>query len=108
MNIEQLENALEQNPNDVALVSIMAANNETGVIQPLKEMNELCHRHNALFFSDTTQFLGKDEFDFNEIGLDFAVTSSHKISALIGSGLILAKDPTILRPFIFGGGQESG
>ena len=87
----------------------MAANNETGVIQPFQEIGRLAHEHGTLFFSDTTQIIGKDKFNFEESNMDFAVLSGHKIGALIGSGLILAKDKTMLsKDFIFGGGQEHG
>lgn len=106
VNPEALEVYLNESKDKVALVCIMAANNETGVIQPYKEMAELCHKHDTPIFSDTTQLIGKDEFNFNESGLDYAVLSGHKIGALTGAGLIMAKDLTNLKPFIIGGGQE--
>lgn len=106
VNPEALEVFLSESKGKVALVSIMAANNETGVIQPYKDMAEICQRYNAPFFSDTTQLIGKDEFNFNESGLDYAVLSGHKIGAMTGTGLIIAKDLTTLKPFIIGGGQE--
>lgn len=106
VNIEALEVFLSENKGKVALVSIMAANNETGVIQPYNEMAKICQRFEAPIFSDTTQLIGKDEFSFNESGLDYAVLSGHKIGAMTGTGMILAKDLTTLKPFIIGGGQE--
>lgn len=106
INFEVLEKTLQENEGKVALVCIMAANNETGVIQPYVEMAELCHKYDAPIFSDTTQLIGKDEFSFNQSGLDYAVLSGHKIGALTGTGMIIAKDLTTLKPFIIGGGQE--
>jgi cysteine desulfurase len=106
--LDELAKLLKQNTDDVALVSIMAANNETGVLQPYQAIGELCQQHNCLYFSDTTQLIGKLPFNFEESKMDFAVASSHKIGALIGSGLILAKDISLLDCFIFGGGQERG
>lgn len=108
LNLSELKNLLEKNKNDIALVSIMAANNETGVVQPFKEIGELVHQYDGLYFSDTTQYIGKTDFKFNESNIDFAVTSSHKVGGIIGSGAILIKEPTKFLPLIFGGGQESG
>jgi cysteine desulfurase len=64
--------------------------------------------HQILFFSDTTQLIGKEEFNFNESGLDFAVCSGHKIGALTGSGFLMAKNSTLLKSHIFGSHQEKG
>ncbi|MCO4752960.1 MAG: cysteine desulfurase [Bacteriovoracaceae bacterium] len=108
VDIEDFANILKTNSDKVAMVCIMAANNESGVIQPWKEISKLCQEHGVTYFSDTTQFIGKTEFNFEESGMDFAVVSGHKVGALIGSGFIIAKDPTTLRPIIFGGGQEKG
>ena len=81
---------------------------KTGVIQPFQDAAVLCAENNVPFFSDTTQYIGKKTFHFNQSGLDFAVSSSHKVGALIGSGIILAKNVSQLKPFIMGGGQERG
>jgi cysteine desulfurase len=108
IDFSDFENFINANNDNIAMVSIMAANNETGVIQPWKEISELCNKNNIPYFSDTTQYIGKIDFNFAESGMDFAVLSGHKIGALIGSGCILAKDPSKLSTFIFGGGQEQG
>ncbi|MDA8792652.1 cysteine desulfurase [Bacteriovoracaceae bacterium] len=94
--------------NDVDFVTVMAANNETGVIQPIERVSQVCQENNILFFSDTTQYIGKHQFSFKESGMDFAVLSSHKVGSLIGSGALLVKDPQSLNCFIHGGGQENG
>ncbi len=108
VKLDHLESLLKKHPGKIALISVMAANNETGVIQPYKEIAAICKQYKIPFFSDTTQYIGKTSFNFNESGMDFAVSSSHKIGGLIGSGFIIAKDPKQLKPFIHGGGQESG
>jgi cysteine desulfurase len=103
IDLEDFKNKL--NPN-MAMVSIMAANNETGVIQPYCEIGKLCREANVPFLCDTTQLIGKTSFNFNESNIDYAVLSSHKVGGLIGSGLILCQDANNLRPFIIGGNQE--
>lgn len=108
VDLEDFMEKLEANGEKTAMVCIMAANNETGVVQPWKEIGELCQKKDVPFFSDTTQFIGKTEFNFKESGMDYAVLSGHKIGALTGAGLILAKDPATIKPIIFGGGQERG
>ena len=59
----------------------MAANNETGVIQPYENIGELCHKYHAPFLCDTTQYIGKAPFNFSESNIDYAVLSGHKIGA---------------------------
>lgn len=108
IKLDELQKLLKQYGNEVALVSIMAANNETGVIQPYNEIGKHCHEYGVPYFSDTTQFIGKADFNFNESEIDLAVASSHKVGGLIGSGMILSKDLTLLKNHIFGGGQEKG
>ncbi len=109
VDLEHLKSLLSENKNKIALVALMAANNETGVIQPYIEIAKLCSEFNAEYFCDTTQFIGKTEFNFQESGIDYAVVSGHKIGAIIGSGLLLAKDSSKMKPLVFGGAvQELG
>ena len=108
VDVEILKQWIGQNTDNVALVSIMAANNETGVIQPFKEINDLCIENKIPFLCDTTQFIGKTPFNFKESNFDYAVTSGHKFGALTGTGILLAKHPENLTPLIIGGGQEKG
>lgn len=103
-----LTNWIEENSSDIALVAIMAANNETGVIQPYQEVNKLCQKYKVPYLCDTTQFIGKTPFNFLESNLDFAVCSGHKLGAMTGTGILLAKNPETLKPLIIGGGQEKG
>lgn len=92
------------------LVCIMAANNETGVVQDLEKISAIVHEHNALFFSDTTQLAGKLMMDVNEMGLDLCCISSHKLYGPKGIGALYVrrKNPRVsLIPLIHGGGHEN-
>ncbi len=108
INLVEFEKVIKDKHDKIALVSIMAANNETGVIEPFKEISKLCQEYNVTNFCDTTQYIGKMPFNFNETGMDYAIMSGHKIGALTGTGILLAKDKTTLKPLIIGGGQEKG
>lgn len=108
VKIESLKKLIEENKNKIALVTVMAANNETGVIQAYQEIQKLCDAHAITYFSDTTQFIGKAEFNFKESGLEFAICAGHKLGAISGSGFVIAKNPTLLHPLIFGSTQEHG
>ncbi len=96
---------------ETVLVSIMYANNETGIIQPLEEISELARANGSLLFSDTTQVLGKADLRGLLDLVDFACFSGHKVYAPKGIGLIYAKhnsDYNALPSFIQGGGQQKG
>lgn len=108
VSLKHLRELLEKNKGNIAMVTIMASQNETGVIEPFREMASLCREFDVCFFSDTTQLIGKAEFHFEESGMDYAVCSGHKLGALSGTGFILAKDPTLLHSLIFGSTQEKG
>jgi cysteine desulfurase len=108
VDLEVFKEVMKNEGQKVALVSLMAANNETGVLQPIHEVTKISHSFGAKIFSDTTQFIGKSEFSFEESELDYAVLSGHKVGALIGIGLILVKNPIAFEPLIQGGGQERG
>lgn len=108
VDVETLKQWIGQHKNNIALVSIMAANNETGVIQPAEAINNLCTANGIPFLCDTTQFIGKTPFNFKESNFDFAVCSGHKLGALTGTGILLVKNPIELKPLIIGGGQEKG
>lgn len=108
VELETLKKWIAEDKNNIAMISIMAANNETGVIQPYKEINELCMANEIPFLCDTTQFIGKTRFNFKESNFDYAVCSGHKLGAMTGTGILLAKDPVKLKPLIIGGGQEKG
>lgn len=108
IELASLENLLKLHADKLALVTIMAVNNETGVIQPFEKIAKLCQQYKVEFFCDTTQLIGKGEFNFNDSGIDYAVCSGHKIGALTGTGFVMAKNPTRLKQYIFGSTQEKG
>jgi cysteine desulfurase len=92
-----------------ALVSIMAANNETGALQPVAEAACIVHEAGGLLHVDAIQALGKIPFDINSIGADLATFSAHKIGGPKGIGaLVVAENVVGLEPLLRGGGQELG
>ena len=93
------------------LVSVIAANNETGVLQDLEKISEITHQHEAIFFSDTTQLAGKLPIDVNDLGIDVCCISGHKLFAPKGVGALYVrrKNPRVnLTPLFHGGSQENG
>ncbi|MCP3470037.1 cysteine desulfurase [Bradyrhizobium sp. CCGUVB1N3] len=92
-----------------ALVSIMAANNETGALQPVAEAARIVHEAGGLLHVDAIQALGKITFDIKKVGADLATFSAHKIGGPKGIGaLVVAEGVTGLEPVLRGGGQELG
>ncbi len=96
---------------DTIFVALMAANNETGYINPVKEVADIVHRANSILFCDATQAIGKIRFDVNELNIDAACISAHKFYGPKGVGALYLrrKDPRVaLKPIMFGGGHEKG
>ena len=91
---------------DVALVSIMAANNETGVVQPIRELATAAHTEGALFHTDAIQGYLHIPLDATELGVDAMSVAAHKIGGPVASGALYVKTRTPLRPRIFGGGEK--
>ena len=92
----------------VALVSVMAVNNELGTIQPIRELARVAHGAGAKFMTDCVQALGKIDIDLEQSGVDAAVFSGHKVGALKGAGFVYVRRTVKIHPLLFGGGQESG
>jgi len=93
---------------DTAIVSVMWANNETGVLFPIEEIAALCRSKGVLFHTDAVQVPGKLRMDVKELGVDFLSLSGHKLHAPKGIGLLYVKRRTKYHPYIIGGGQERG
>lgn len=92
-----------------ALFSIMYVNNETGAVNDLKRIVDICHSRGVLVHSDCSQALGVLPIDVKALNVDFATFSGHKIHAPKGIGAIYAKNPELLKPLVFGGhNQEYG
>jgi cysteine desulfurase len=92
---------------DVALVSIMYANNEVGTIQPVRELAKIAHEAGALFHADSVQATGKIPIDVRTLGIDLMSMSSHKIEGPKGVGALYVRAGVKLSPILHGGGQES-
>ncbi len=107
IDLAALEAAIED---DTALVSIMAVNNEIGVIQPLAEIGELCRRHRVLFHTDAAQAIGKIPIDVEAMNIDLLSMTGHKVYGPMGIGaLYVRRRPRArLTAQISGGGQERG
>ena len=105
VSVEAVRSALR---GDTVLVSIMHANNETGVIQPVSEIAAAVHAHGALMHTDAVQTTGKMSVDVNELGVDFLSLSGHKFYGPQGIGALFVRDRTAIVPQIVGGGQEDG
>ena len=105
VDIEALKNAINE---DTALVSVMAANNEIGTIQPLKEIADICHDRGVLFHTDAVQAFGHIPLNVKEMGIDLLSLSGHKINAPKGVGALYIRSGLMPLPIITGGGQEKG
>jgi cysteine desulfurase len=90
------------------LVSIMAANNEVGTLQPITDLAAVAHGHSALFCTDAVQALGKIPFDVGRLGVDAASFSAHKLGGPKGVGAFYLRSLTPFSPHLLGGGQERG
>lgn len=105
INIEQLLRTIERG---TSLVSIQWVNNETGVIQPIHEIGEICMAMDVPFHCDAAQAIGKIKVDFSESGIDYLTVSAHKMHGPSGIGALCAKNRNALTPLLRGGSQEHG
>jgi len=92
----------------IDLVSIQWVNNETGVIQPVSEITQICHENGKLFHTDAAQAIGKLDVNLKEIPIDFLSLTGHKFHSSQGTGALYCRDKFLLEPIFFGGFQEEG
>ena len=105
VDLDCLEDLLKTTKHPV-LVSIMAANNESGIIQPIKEVIEISRKYGAFVHCDAVQGIGRMNFDWSL--LDAFSVSSHKLGGLMGSGALVIRKKSWIMPLLKGGGQEKG
>lgn len=105
LDLAQLDEVLDER---TLLVSVMAANNEIGVLQPIQEIAAKCHAVGALFHTDATQAAGRIPIDVTEWDVDFLSLSGHKLYGPKGVGALFVRSGVELRPLITGGSQEDG
>lgn len=103
IDLTQLEAELSNPP---TLVSIMWANNETGVLFPIEKVAEICKRHGAILHTDAVQVAGKIPVDVKKVPVDMLSMSGHKFHAPKGVGIFYVRRGTKLKPFMLGGHQE--
>jgi cysteine desulfurase len=108
ISLEELENAIRP---DTSLISVMAVNNETGVIQPMKEIGAIARKHRGIFLhTDAAQATGKIPLDVNAMNVDLMSISGHKLYGPkgIGAAYVRRRPRVRLEPILSGGGQERG
>ncbi len=93
--------------NDVALVSVMLANNETGIVQPIEQVVKLCCSVGCPVHCDAVAAAGHISVRFVELGVDMLTLSAHKLHGAVGAGALLVREGLLLPPLLLGGSQES-
>ena len=104
IDMNNLQELLETS--DDCLVALMHVNNEIGSLLPLKNVAELCEKHNALFFCDTVQTIGKYKINLRNIKIHFAACSAHKFHGPKGCGFLYVNSDIRIKALLNGGGQE--
>lgn len=108
LNLTALQDALAAlPPGSRPLVSVQLANNETGVVQPLREIAAILHAANGLLHTDAAQALGKMPLDMGQLGADAITLCAHKFGGPVGAAALVVKQNIPLQPLLKGGGQES-
>lgn len=93
---------------DTILISVMAANNEIGTIEPIREIGEIAHKHDIFFHTDAVQAFGHIPLNVEEMNIDLLSASGHKINGPKGIGFLYIRKKVQIGPFIHGGAQERG
>lgn len=93
---------------DTTLVSVMAANNEVGTLEPVREIGELCREHGVCFHTDAVQWFGKEPVGaIDDFAADLVAGCAHKLGGPRGAGVLYARSPLPLQPLLMGGSQEN-
>ncbi|MGC0371737.1 MAG: hypothetical protein DGJ47_000437 [Rickettsiaceae bacterium] len=108
LDLDHLEELLCNSKAKDKLVSVMLANNESGIIQPIKKIANLAHKYTAYMHSDCVQAIGKMKVNITDLNLDFMSISAHKFGGIIGAGALIYHTPIKMKASIIGGGQERG
>lgn len=103
IKLDELKNAIR--PSTI-LISVMAANNEIGTIEPIEEIARIAHKHNITFHTDAVQAIGNMHIDVTQMGIDMLSLSGHKINAPKGIGTLYIKSGIKVEKYINGGHQE--
>ena len=98
--------ALEKMVGPNTLVSVMIANNETGVVQPVEQVLDIAHAAGGLVHVDAVQAVGKRQVNFGLLGADMMTVAAHKIGGPTGIGALIIRDGLVVEPLLHGGGQE--
>ena len=106
VELDALRRLLAGRADEIALVSIMWANNETGIIQPIEEIGRLCREHGVRFHTDATQWVGKMLTDVSSIPVDLLSFSAHKFHGPKGIGALYVRSGVRIEPQLIGGPQE--
>ena len=108
VDLAALAELIAENPDDIALIAVMWANNEVGTIQPINEVVELAKAHGIPVHCDAVQAVGQVPVDFAAAGVETMSISGHKIGGPPGTGALIATREAQLTPVLHGGGQERG
>ena len=105
LDVHEIHEAIRE---DTAIVSVMMANNETGIIYPIEEIAAICRAKGVLFHTDAVQAPGKLKLDVKAMEVDFLSLSAHKLHAPKGIGVLYVRKGVAFQPYVMGGGQEQG
>ena len=106
VHADTLAAAIGENPTDVAVVTVMWANNEVGTVNPIRELADVARAHAIPFHTDAVQALGQLPLDFCASGADALTVTGHKVGGPTGTGLLLLRRDIAVVPLMQGGGQE--
>ena len=108
LDLGALRAELAAHADEIALISVMWANNEVGTLQPVRDVVRLAHQHGIPVHTDAVQALGQVEVDFAASGVDAMTVTGHKVGGPVGVGALVAKRDLAIEAVLHGGGQERG